>query len=57
MNKLVLELDSLYRSSEQQLTKASHEASETTVDTTSLAELVKDAKRLPELRVGLVCGM
>lgn len=57
MNKLVMELDNLYRSSEQQLTRAVHEASETTVDTANLAELVKDAKRLPELRVGLLCGV
>lgn len=52
MNKLVVELDTLYRSSEQQLTRALHETSETTVDTANLTELVKDAKRLPELRVG-----
>lgn len=47
----------MYRSSEQQLTRALHETSGTIVDTAQLTELVKDAKRLPELRViFLVCG-
>lgn len=56
MNKLVVELDTLYRSSEHQLSKAVQETSGTTVDTANLTELVKDAKRLPELRVGgVVC--
>lgn len=46
-----MELDTMYRSSENQLSRALHEASGTIVNTAQLAELVKDAKRLPELRV------
>ena len=46
-----MELDTLYRSSEQQLNRVLQEAGGVAVDTAVTAELIKDAKRLPELRV------
>ena len=51
VSKLVMELDTSYRWSEQQLTPAQQENSRQAVDTSQHAELIKDAKRLPELRV------
>lgn len=50
VNKLVSELDTLYRSSEQQLKKA-EQGEKPAIDTAQLAGLVRDAKQLPELRV------
>ena len=51
VSKLVMELDTSYRWSEQQLMPAQQESSRQAVDTTQHTELIKDAKRLPELRV------
>ena len=46
-----MELETSYRWSEQQLTTAQQEGSRQALDPTQHSELIKDAKRLPELRV------
>ena len=51
MNKLVLELSTLYKSSEQQLQRASQEGAGASIDTAQPAELIKTAKKLLEHRV------
>ena len=51
INKLVVEMETLYRVSEEQLKKAIQEKAEPDVDLAQPAALVKDAKKLPELRV------
>ncbi len=50
VSKLVSELDALYRSSEQQLKKA-EQGRKPAINTDQPAELIKDAKKLPDLRV------
>ena len=54
VGKLVMELDTCYRWSEQQLSRSQQEGSGRSLDTTQHAELTKDAKKLPEFRVR--CG-
>ena len=50
VNKLVSELDTLHRSSEQQLKKV-EQGGKPAINTAEPAELIKEAKKLPELRV------